>query len=296
MNPLILETAEVKDDYEKVLEYIKKNPSDIVYASDRLRNDEKLAKLALEIDPLSYEFLGDKIKEMPDIAFSVYQENKLMYRHFPNALKNSEDFTLKVVNYDFGAIEVVLDHKWRENKKVMKLAIQKDVSYFRKATCDLSDETDFLVNLVKNSPEAYFFFPKKIKEDVGLKIAVFDFLEDDMKFTLLDGLTDEGVVNDFIKKVPSLYLSVNASFREKDISLFFIESSKSIEGVPAELFKDKDFWIETKKALSFNDEQDKEFLKSTKVKQLLKDSEIKQALKDAEKEIKQSLKKKNKLA
>lgn len=296
MNPLILETAEVKDDYEKVLEYIKKNPSDIVYASDRLRNDEKLAKLALEIDPLSYEFLGDKIKEMPDIAFSVYQENKLMYRHFPNALKNSEDFTLKVVNYDFGAIEVVLDHKWRENKKVMKLAIQKDVSYFRKATCDLSDETDFLVNLVKNSPEAYFFFPKKIKEDVGLKIAVFDFLEDDMKFTLLDGLTDEGVVNDFIKKVPSLYLSVNASFREKDISLFFIESSKSIEGVPAELFKDKDFWIETKKALSFNDEQDKEFLKSTKVKQLLKDSEIKQALKDAEKEIKQSLKKKTKLA
>lgn len=296
MNPLILETAEVKDDYEKVLEYIKKNPSDIVYASDRLRNDEKLAKLALEIDPLSYEFLGDKIKEMPDIAFSVYQENKLMYRHFPNALKNSEDFTLKVVNYDFGAIEVVLDHKWRENKKVMKLAIQKDVSYFRKATCDLSDETDFLVNLVKNSPEAYFFFPKKIKEDVGLKIAVFDFLEDDMKFTLLDGLTDEGVINDFIKKVPSLYLSVNASFREKDISLFFIESSKSIEGVPAELFKDKDFWIETKKALSFNDEQDKEFLKSTKVKQLLKDSEIKQALKDAEKEIKQYLKKKNKLA
>lgn len=296
MNPLILETAEVKDDYEKVLEYIKKNPSDIVYASDRLRNDEKLAKLALEIDPLSYEFLGDKIKEMPDIAFSVYQENKLMYRHFPNALKNSEDFTLKVVNYDFGAIEVVLDHKWRENKKVMKLAIQKDVSYFRKATCDLSDETDFLVNLVKNSPEAYFFFPKKIKEDVGLKIAVFDFLEDDMKFTLLDGLTDEGVVNDFIKKVPSLYLSVNASFREKDISLFFIESSKSIEGVPAELFKDKDFWIETKKALSFNDEQDKEFLKSTKVKQLLKDSEVKQALKDAEKEIKQSLKKKHKLA
>lgn len=204
-----------------------------------------------------------------------------MYRHFPDVLKNSEDFTLKIVDYDFGALEVVLEHKWRENKNVMKLAIQKDVSYFKKATCDLSDDKEFLINLVKNSPEAYFFFPKKIKEDVGLKIAVFDFLEDDMKFTLLDGLTDEGVINDFIKKVPSLYLSVNVSFREECISLFFIEKSKSVEGVPAEFFKDKDFWVETKKELSFNDEQDKEFLKSPKVKQLLKNPEIKQALKEA---------------
>lgn len=56
MKPLILETVEVKDDYEKVLEYIKKNPGDIVYASDRLRNDESLAKLALKIDPSLMNF------------------------------------------------------------------------------------------------------------------------------------------------------------------------------------------------------------------------------------------------
>ncbi len=73
MKPLILETAEVKDDYEKVSQYIKNNPNDIFYASDRLRNDENLARLALDIEPLSYEFFGDKIKAIPDVALRCFK-------------------------------------------------------------------------------------------------------------------------------------------------------------------------------------------------------------------------------
>lgn len=100
MKPLILESDEVKADFDKVKEYILKNPNDIRYASDDLRNNEKLAMIAFDSDPLVYEFLGDDIKKNPSVAMRLIKNNKSMYRHLPDSLKKNEVFTSSIIDYD----------------------------------------------------------------------------------------------------------------------------------------------------------------------------------------------------
>lgn len=280
MKPLILESEEVKSNYDFVKKYIQEDPNNLKYASDELKNNLNLVEFAVSLSPSAYEFAGDKIKKNAKLALSIYRENRHLYRYFSDDLKNNETFIIELMKINPHEISEI-DEKWTHNVNVMSVVVEKVPRLIRfNKSEDLVKDKDLFYRIAKNEMMDYFWFPEAILKDFDFKEKLFNENPSLAALPLLKGIEeDHPIIDKFLDKVPDFFTILPPKFRTKERSLYIFEKLGVVDDILLKHFNDVEFFKDLAKINpDFGKKGDKneDYLK----KVLLKDPEIKKVYKE----------------
>jgi hypothetical protein len=142
---------ELFNDKEFMKKLIKKKGSNLQYASDELRNDEELVKLAIINDSSSFM-------------------NFINFKYAGSKLKNDKEFVKNIIcNSQSGLITYYLDDELRNDKEIVFELIKIDPSYIEDVNYELLNDIEFV--------KEYFIIAKKTLRENTDDRCINEFLE-----------------------------------------------------------------------------------------------------------------------
>lgn len=165
---------EFQDDKDIVLEFLKKDASQIRYVSKKLLNDREFILEAIKYDDRILSYASEELRCDEEI---LLEASKLSCKNanVTKLIENSDNYNYfkEQIDYyfqDYGYILVYANDKIRKNKILNRILVLKNIDYFKYMPMELKNDVDYICKLLKKYPCIHFSGINKIYSFLGDKI------------------------------------------------------------------------------------------------------------------------------
>ncbi len=192
---------------DKVLEAIEKDTTNIIPASNKLKNDKEIALKIIDKNPLHFKYLGEKIREDVDLCLYAIDKSNLTCPFVGEKIKKIP-FVQEII--DTGkSLRLVIKEKILLDASIAKFFptfLLKDKDFMRELLThngevlkytlpSTREDKEMVMIAIKDSPLALRHASKKIQSDLTL---VFESLKKDIG--VLDFIKIENPICNIIRK------------------------------------------------------------------------------------------------
>ena len=166
-----------ENDREFFLEAVKNKGGNLVYASDRLRDDKTIVHLAVESDPSSLEYASERLFSEPNLIILALKKWLAIIEKIPNQLRaasekaqDNREIVLAAVSAEGDTLEYA-SPRLKDDIELLKIAIDTNNyahSPLKYASTRLRDEKSVVTLAVEKNGHALEFASERLKNDKDL--------------------------------------------------------------------------------------------------------------------------------
>lgn len=192
--------SHLSDDKKAVLELVKQDPRNFVYASAELKADKEVAKVAVEANGLFLKETSPKLRNDPEMVMLAVQNNGLALEFASPELQGNSDIVKVAMQQNQEAGQFVSEeyrlgiykqqkvqlikslrndgtllrfapYKMRNDPEVVLEAVLQNGLALQYATNEMKKDKDIVLTAVTQYSGALFFADKKLQQDLDIKKA-----------------------------------------------------------------------------------------------------------------------------
>lgn len=167
--PILQKVPALNDNKTFVLSLIRQNPSNYKFISNRLKNDLSITLVALELDGMLLEHVGDTIKNNRILTSTAVKNNGLALEHADPKFQDDNDIVALAMHQNMYAKYFVGPKMklkfYSEKKRELLLAVQTDGTLLRFAESEFRNDFDIVWSAVNQNGLALEFASFKLKSD-----------------------------------------------------------------------------------------------------------------------------------
>lgn len=136
------------------------------YASERLRDDDEIAMIALLDNPGVFSILSKRLRGKRDFVDKIIQKSPFELRYASDELKNDKDLMRSVVLKSPALIDI-FPNKFRDDDEFMRSLIEMNADLLMFSSESLRDNKDLVVKVIPKSTteEVFQSLSERLKKD-----------------------------------------------------------------------------------------------------------------------------------
>lgn len=152
------------DDEEVVISAVRRSGTTIQYASDRLRGDYDLGRIAVTNSAEAFEYLSDKLRDNKDLALIAVRDPEAnAVVHASDRLKDDTDVAREAVKANGEALEQVSIDR-RSEHEIVSYAIKHSPAFIKSASNRYLYSEPLLFKAVRQSSAVLQYVPEEMRK------------------------------------------------------------------------------------------------------------------------------------
>ena len=186
---------------KKELQEIKNNPMALQFASEKLKDNEKVVSEAVIKNPLALQFASEKLKDNRDVVRTAFLHNPKALQFASEKIKDDKAFISHAVLENPMAFQFASE-ELKDDKDVVSLAVGRDPMVLQFASEKPKNNVDIVLKAVKQNGMALQFASEEIKKNL---VIVFKAVEQNgmaLQYASEECKNDERIVRTAVKQDP----------------------------------------------------------------------------------------------
>ncbi|HRW58162.1 MAG TPA: DUF4116 domain-containing protein [Chlamydiales bacterium] len=213
-------TSSLQDDKEVVLAAVKRKPSNIEFASERLQNDIDILRVAIS----GYYLQAMKFITSRETALAMVKlYPQKFFSHANKSFSDDKDLMkigMRSMRKGWRCF-IYASERLKDDDELVSIAIRQDGSALKYASERLRDDEETVLAAVKQDPEALKYASERLKEDKDVSLAAIELNRYALRF-----VKNKEAIIATIKKDYNLWGLIGIKFKyHKDVIMALVEQN-----------------------------------------------------------------------